>query len=547
MLSPQDTVRKVGDLAKSANVLRRSGLFNPLRPDEALRSTTNVLKYGPFAGVVMHGAHRHPSSPAIVDELGTLTFKELDDKSNALARGLKDHGIGQGSVIAALARDHRGLVLSMLAAGKLGARLVMMNTGFAKPQFADVTKREKVQAVLHDSEFFGLLEAIPDDIPRIITWIDEKDNVSPDTLTIDKLIEGQPTSQYGPPTKPGGMIILTSGTTGTPKGAPRDRVSPLQSAQFLDRIPLPSAGTVFMAAPIFHSTGLSQFTIALALGNKVVFQRRFKPETTVEGVAKHKADALVVVPTMLQRMIDLDPEFLGKHDTKSLKVIFAAGSSVSPDLSNRTAKVFGDVLYNLYGSTEVAVATVATPADLRKAPGTVGKPPVGVRVVALDDNDKKITEPNKTGRLFVASGLSFAGYTDGRHKNVVDGMLSSGDVGHFDENGLWFVDGRDDDMIVSGGENVFPLEVENLLAEREDVHDAAVVGVDDADFGKRLRAFVVPGPSSKKDVDEIKSYVKENLARYKVPREVVFLDELPRNATGKLLRKALVEMDIDDK
>lgn len=547
MLSPQDTVRKVGDLAKSANVLRRSGLFNPLRPDEALRSTTNVLKYGPFAGVVMHGAHRHPSSPAIVDELGTLTFKELDDKSNALARGLKDHGIGQGSVIAALARDHRGLVLSMLAAGKLGARLVMMNTGFAKPQFADVTKREKVQAVLHDSEFFGLLEAIPEDIPRIITWIDEKDNVSPDTLTIDKLIEGQPTDQYGPPTKPGGMIILTSGTTGTPKGAPRDRVSPLQSAQFLDRIPLPSAGTVFMAAPIFHSTGLSQFTIALALGNKVVFQRKFKPETTVEGVAKHKADALVVVPTMLQRMIDLDPEFLDKHDTKSLKVIFAAGSSVSPDLSNRTAKVFGDVLYNLYGSTEVAVATVATPADLRKAPGTVGKPPVGVRVVALDDNDKKITEPNKTGRLFVASGLSFAGYTDGRHKNVVDGMLSSGDVGHFDENGLWFVDGRDDDMIVSGGENVFPLEVENLLAEREDVHDAAVVGVDDPDFGKRLRAFVVPGPSSKKDVDEIKSYVKENLARYKVPREVVFLDELPRNATGKLLRKALVEMDIDDK
>ncbi|KAA0024065.1 acyl-CoA synthetase [Antrihabitans cavernicola] len=547
MISPQDTVRKVGDLAKSANVLRRSGLFNPLRPDEALRSTTNVLKYGPFAGVVMHGAHRHPSAPAIVDELGTLTFQELDDKSNALARGLAAQGIGQGSVIAALARDHRGLVLSMLAAGKLGARLVMMNTGFAKPQFADVTKREKVQAVLHDSEFFGLLEAIPSDIPRIITWVDEKDNVSDDTLTLDKLIDGQSTKQYGPPSKPGGMIILTSGTTGTPKGAPRDRVSPLQSAQFLDRIPLPSEGTVFMAAPIFHSTGLSQFTIALALGNKVVFQRRFKPETTVEGVAKHKADALVVVPTMLQRMIDLDPDFLAKHDTKSLKVIFAAGSSVSPDLSNRTAQVFGDVLYNLYGSTEVAVATVATPTDLRKAPGTVGKPPVGVRVVALDENDKKITKAHQIGRLFVSSGLSFAGYTDGRHKNVVDGMLSSGDVGHFDENGLWFVDGRDDDMIVSGGENVYPLEVENLLADREDVHDAAVVGVDDADFGKRLRAFIVAGPSSKKDVDEIKNYVKDNLARYKVPREVIFLDELPRNATGKLLRKDLVEMDIDGK
>ncbi|TSD97244.1 acyl-CoA synthetase [Skermania sp. ID1734] len=544
--SPQDSLRKVGDLAKGANVLWQRGLFNPLRPDEALRSIVNVSKFGPFAGVVMHAAHRDGAAPAIEDERGTLTYAQIDGQSNALARGLAANGVKPGSVVALLARDHRGMVLSLLAGGKLGVRVVLMNTGFAKPQFADVAKREKVAAVLLDSEFMDLLDAIPHDIPRILTWVDEKDNVDPKTLTIDGLMRGQSTARLDPPAKPGGMVILTSGTTGTPKGAPRDKVSPLASAQFLDRVPLPRGETIIMAAPIFHGTGLSQFTLSLALGNKVVFQqRKFDPEQTLANIAKHRATALVVVPTMLQRMIDVGPDVLKKYDTSSLKVIFAAGSSISPDLSKRTEETFGPVLYNLYGSTEVAVVTVATPEDMRKAPGTVGRPPVGVRVELYDENRKKITKPDEVGTIFASSGLSFTGYTDGRHKEIVDGMLSSGDVGHFDSDGLLFVDGRDDDMIVSGGENVFPLEVENLLADRSDVHEAAVIGVDDRDFGKRLRAFVVPGPDSKRDEQEIKDYVKSNLARYKVPRDVIFVDELPRNATEKLLRNKLAEMDID--
>nr|WP_233528865.1 acyl-CoA synthetase [Antrihabitans stalagmiti] len=519
-------------------------MFNPLRPDEALKSTRDALKFGPTAGVVMHGVRRHAAAPAIVDERGSVSFGQLDKQSNALGRGLQAAGVKEGDVVAVLARDHRGLVLTMLAAGKIGARLVLMNTGFAKPQFADVSKRENVKAVLHDSEFIDLLSAIPTEIPRVLTWVDEQHELPADSKTIEDLTVGRSTDGIAAPAKPGGMVILTSGTTGTPKGAPRDKVSPLQSAQFLDRVPLPQNETMFMAAPIFHGTGLSQFLLGLSLGNRIVFQRRFNPEATVRGIAESKATALVVVPTMLQRIIDLDPAILAKYDTSSLKVIFAAGSSLSPDLCKRTSEIFGDVLYNLYGSTEVAVATVATPQDLRTAPGTVGKPPVGCRVQLYDADRNKVSTPHTIGTIFVSSGLSFAGYTDGRNKEIVDGMLSSGDVGHFDENGLWFVDGRDDDMIVSGGENVFPLEVENLLADRADVHDAAVVGVDDREFGKRLRAFIVPSPDAKRDEKEIKEYVKNNLARYKVPREVVFLDELPRNATGKLLRKVLVDMDV---
>jgi len=533
-------LRNVTDLARGVDVMRRRELFDVRRLDHGLIAILNVSRSGPFAGVVASVAHRNPDAPAIEDERGTLSYGEVDGQANALARGLSARGIAPGSVVALLARDHRGLVLPLLACGKLGARVVLMNTGFAKPQFADVAEREKVGAVLHDSEFADLLDAIPHAIPRILTWVGEQDGVDPSTLTLDDLIAGQRTDTLEAPKRPGGLVILTSGTTGTPKGAPRDKVSVLSSAQFVDRVPIPHGGTVIMAAPIFHGTGLSQFTIALALECKVVFQqRRFDPEATLRNIAKNRAEVLVVVPTMLQRIIDVGDAVLARYDTSSLQVVFAAGSSISPDLSRRTEDTFGEVLYNLYGSTEVAVATVATPEEMRTAPGTVGRPPIGCRVAIYDENRRQITEPDVTGTIFVSSGLSFEGYTDGRNKEVVDGLLSSGDVGHFDRNGLLFVDGRDDDMIVSGGENVYPLEVENLIAERPDVLDVAVIGVADDQFGQRLKAFVVRRPGATLDADGVRDHVKSTLARFKVPRDIEFVAELPRNPTGKVVKRDL--------
>jgi fatty-acyl-CoA synthase len=294
-----------------------------------------------------------------------------------------------------------------------------------------------------------------------------------------------------------------------------------------------------MGAPLFHGTGLSQFILSFALGSKVVVRRRFNPEETLRGIEEHDCTALVLVPTMLQRIVDLPRDVLEKYDTSSLRIIFVAGSALSPDLGNRATAVFGEVVHNLYGSTEIAVATVATPEDWRKAPGTVGRAPVGCKVALYGENGERITKPHVTGRVFVGSGLSFAGYTDGRQKETVDGLLSSGDVGHFDEDGLLFIDGRDDEMIVSGGENVFPIEVENLLVQREDVLEAAVIGVPDDEFGQRLKAFVVRADGSDLDADGVREHVRSNLARYKVPREVEFVAELPRNATGKVLRSNL--------
>jgi fatty-acyl-CoA synthase len=334
-------------------------------------------------------------------------------------------------------------------------------------------------------------------------------------------------------------VLLTSGTTGTPKGAPRTVRSPLAAAQFLDRIPLRTGECTVMAAPLFHGTGLSQFLLSFALGSTVVLRRKFDPETTVRSIEDNSATALVLVPTMLRRILDLGPEILGKYDTSSLRIIFCAGSALQPELGNRATEAFGDVVHNLYGSTEVAVATVATPDDWRRAPGTVGRAPVGCRVALYDDDGRRITAPHVVGRVFVGSMLSFEGYTDGRHKEVIDGLLCSGDLGHFDDDGLLFIDGRDDDMIVSGGENVFPGEVENLLVEHPAVVEAAVVGVPDDEYGQRLAAYVVTHADATVDGEELRSHVRANLARFKVPRDIVFVDELPRNATGKLLKHKL--------
>ncbi|MEV0669717.1 acyl-CoA synthetase [Mycobacterium sp. NPDC050441] len=523
------------DVVAAALVLHRRGLVDLGNPVEAIRASRAVRRYGSFGGLITHAASRYGDATALVDEAGTLSFRDLERTSNALARGLSRKGITAGTVIGVLERNHRGLMLALAAAGKIGARAVLLNTGFAGPQLADVCARENVSAVVADEEFAGLLAVLPTGIERIVGWADEATALP----TLDTIARDEWTDPVPAPSRLGGMVLLTSGTTGTPKGAPRDKISPLQSAQLLDRIPWPANSTYCVAAPMFHATGLATCSLGLVLGNGVVLARRFEPEDTLASIDSHRASALIVVPTMLQRILDLGPDVLARYDTSSLEVVFAAGSALSPDLCRRTAEAFGDVLYNLYGSTEVAVAAVATPGELRAAPGTVGRPPVGCTLAAYDDRRRRITEPGRSGTLFVSSGLSFAGYTDGGHKEIVDGLLSSGDTGHFTADGLWFVDGRDDDMIVSGGENVFPLEVENLLADHPAVVESCVLGVDDDDFGKRLRAFVVTAPNAVLDADDIRTYVRAHLARHKVPRDVVFVPKLPRNETGKVLKAHL--------
>jgi fatty-acyl-CoA synthase len=341
--------------------------------------------------------------------------------------------------------------------------------------------------------------------------------------------------------KAGSIIILTSGTTGTPKGAQRESPNSLAPVgALLSKVPFRKGETTVIGAPLFHALGFAHAALGIILGSTLVMRRRFDPELALGDLEKHRATALIVVPVMLRKMLDLGAPPKLPH----LRIVFVAGSQLGAELCVRATEAFGPVVYNLYGSTEVAYATIATPEDLAAEPGCVGRVPRGARVRILDENGRDVPA-GTTGRIFVGNAMPFEGYTGGGGKEIIDGLLSSGDVGHFDAAGRLFIDGRDDDMIVSGGENVFPGEIEELLLHHEAIRDAAVIGIPDDQWGQRLRAFVVPQDGAEPTEDEIKAYVRDNLARYKVPREVVFLAELPRNPTGKVLKRELAGISND--
>jgi fatty-acyl-CoA synthase len=335
-------------------------------------------------------------------------------------------------------------------------------------------------------------------------------------------------------------VLLTSGTTGTPKGAPRSSsrsIAPIGA--LLSKVPYRTGEATYVAPPMFHGVGYTQTILSVSLGCTTITQRRFNPERVLEAVTRQRPTALVVVPVMLRRIIDELEKQPDQFDTSSLRLVFVSGSQLEAELVRRAQATIGDKLYNFYGTTEVAYATFATPEDLRAAPGCAGRVPFGAIVRLYDEDGRPVQGVDQVGRIFVGNSFQFEGYTGGGGKEVIDGLMSTGDVGHFDAGGRLFVDGRDDDMIVSGGENLFPGEVEELLVTHPAVEEAAVIGVDDAEFGKRLAAFVVRRDGQVLSEDEVRAFVKQNLARFKVPRDVVFLGELPRNPSGKVLKREL--------
>src|SRR4051794_7772030 len=531
----------LGDAAFELKVFNEVGLIRPMRPDKLARLAERYIRWGaaPALGSAAN-AITHPDSTAIIDEAGALTWLETHRRSNALARALRDQGIGLGDGVAIMCRNHRYFIEATMACSKLGALALYLNTAFAGPQLVDVMEREAPKALIYDQEFAELLSEIKGDLTRYVAWEDEVDEV--DETTVEQLISGANSDDdLEAPPEHGRYIILTSGTTGTPKGAQRGQPEGLSSlAALLSRIPRRYEETAMIAAPLFHSWGFLHFILSLPTVATMVLRPRFDPEDTLRAVAEHRARVLAVVPVMMQRILALPEEAKRRYDLSSLEVTAASGSALPGELATKWMDEFGENLYNLYGSTEVAWATIATPEDMRAAPGTAGRPPRGtvIRIVDEDGND---VEPGETGRIFIGNEMAFEGYTGGGGKDHLGDLLSSGDVGHFDDDGRLFIDGRDDEMIVSGGEYVFPREVEDLLSDHDGVSEAAAIGVDDEQFGQRLRAFVVKEDGADVSEDDLKSHVKANLARYKVPREIVFVDELPRNATGKVLKRELAE------
>jgi acyl-CoA synthetase (AMP-forming)/AMP-acid ligase II len=537
-MDPGKVATHVATKLKTVSTLASVGVLRPHRPDRLLRTGLALLRWGPTpAAGYTASAARFPDEVAIIDDAGTLTFQEVHERSNALAHALAHQGIGVGKGVAIMCRNHRGFIEATIAASKVGADAIFLNTAFSGPQLADVMRREEPRAIVYDEEFEDVLTEAGEGRLRIVAW--QEPGTDRADMALDDIVRTGDRSDLEPPPARGKAILLTSGTTGTPKGASRSQPRSLDpAATLLSRIPLRARERTMIAAPLFHTWGFAHFTLGMSLSSTVVLQRRFDPEGTLSLTARHECSALVVVPVMLQRILDLDDEVLGRYDLSKLRVVPVSGSALPTQLARRWMDLFGENLYNLYGSTEVAWATIATPEDLRAAPGTAGRPPRGTIVRIYDDAGRPLG-PGQSGRVFVGNEMQFEGYTGGGTKDLIDGLMSSGDIGHFDSEGRLFIDGRDDDMIISGGENVFPGEVEDLLAGHPAIAEVTVFGVPDEQFGERLAAVVVRRPGAELDADEVRRFVRENLAAYKVPRDVDFVDALPRTATGKVLKREL--------
>ncbi|MBW0103703.1 AMP-binding protein [Pseudonocardia sp. KRD291] len=524
--------------ARAAIALTRSGVVRPIRPERLYGMGRALARYGySVTAAFCVGAARHPYRLAVVDDDGVLTYAELDARTDRIAQALLASGAAPGGAVGILCRNHRAPVEVMVAAGKAGADVVLLNTGLSPEQLRGVTEQQKLHTVVTDPDF---AELVPDG-PRIV----RTDGDGPGTLE-------EMASSGGPrelPFKPerSRMIVLTSGTTGTPKGAKRPHPSSLApAASILSAIPLQAGEPVLISAPLFHTWGNAALMLASLHGSTVVLQRRFEPQAFLDVVERRRCTTIFAVPVMLQRVLEHVGDgndrdgWAGPHRPR---IVAVSGSALPAGQALGFMDRFGDCLYNLYGSTEVSWVSIAGPADLRDAPGTAGRAPAGTTLIILGDDDRPVG-PDVEGRVFVGNDLPFDGYTGGESSlEERDGLLGTGDVGHLDDRGRLHLTGRADDMIVSGGENVHPGPVEDLIANAEGVREVAVLGVPDEKFGQRLAAYVVRADGASLDEDAVRDLVRGDLAKFAVPRDVHFLDELPRNQTGKVLRAELPGQD----
>lgn len=528
-----------------ARKMFEAGALRLESPQAMAAMFADIRRWGEFGMIPALNARRHPDRVAIIDDDGEMTFGELDRAAHAVANGLRAKGVKGGDGVALLIRNHRWFLVGVYGAARVGARIILLNSEFSGPQIKEVSEREGAQVIIYDDEYTAAVSQADPALGKFRALATNPDKDEPSGSTDDTLADliARSSKQPAPKvTKHSSIIILTSGTTGTPKGANRSTPPSLAPiGGVLSHVPFRSGEVTSLPAPMFHALGFLHATIAMMLGTTLVLRRRFKPATVFADIEKHKVTAIVVVPVMLSRMLDELEKISPKPNLSSLRIVFVSGSQLGSELAGRALRDLGPIVYNLYGSTEIAFATIARPKDLSINPATVGPPVKGITVKILDDNGSEVPQGD-VGRIFVRNTFPFQGYTGGGGKQIIDGMLSSGDVGYFDERGLLYVSGRDDEMIVCGGENVFPAEVEDLISGHPEVVEATALGVEDKEWGHRLRAFVVKVEGASVDEDVIKAYVKDNLARYKVPREVIFLDELPRNPTGKILKRELREI-----
>lgn len=536
-MTQRERASRIDDIGYTLKVFQQIGMLKPLPPHRLIGAGRQLAKWGPgLPSGVNAAAKRFPHQTAIIDDAGQLTWSELAAQINQLTQALKDRGVEPGSSVAVLSRNHRYMIMAMVAIMQAGGRVLLLNTMASRSQLGELARREDASCVIVDQEFLDVARDV-DRSTLVLGWADAD---APDDLpSVASISKGQPTTAHAKPARHGQIIIFTSGTTGLPKGARREEPKDLKPLiTFFGAIPYRGNSTVVLAAPLFHSWGLINFAFGLSTAPTYVLRRRFDAEQVLRDVQEHRAEVLVVVPLMMQRMVDVDPTVIESTDVSSLRITASSGSALGGDLANRYMDLFTDSVYNFYGATETGWVTIAGPQDLRAAPGTAGVPPFRTTVKILDPDGHELPT-GEVGVIHVGNDMPFGGYTDGNTKSFADGLMNTGDLGHFDESGRLFVSGRDDDMVISGGENVFPRELEDALIDHPDISDVAVLGIPDQKFGEVLAAYVVRKRDATLTEAELVAYAKERVARFAVPARTMFLDELPRNPTGKVMKREL--------
>ena len=501
-----------------------------------------VARWGPGIGALVAGsALRFPRRTAIADDDGTITYCALDRRATNLAAHLRRLAAATSSAtgvesapqvparpaVGILARNHRGFVIAQVAAERAGLDVIMLSPALPPSRLADVVEREGVTLLIADTEF----EPVTAGLDSSVTMI-SADGDGPHALPALASTPGW----CPPPTRRAGLVLLTSGTTGPPKGARRANRAPTpDDFGLFTEIPYRVGDTFLVSPPLFHAWGLSQTTTALATGSTVILRRKFDAAEALALIEEGSVDVVAAVPLMLKRMLR---QLGSRHPDGRPRLSLSSGNVLTGTLALAWMDRFGDRLYNIYGSTETALGTVAGPADLRASPGTVGRPPAGVTLSILDEHAMPL--PAMTpGRVYVSNAMQFSGYSDGSDRDRSGTLMATGDLGYLDDEGRLHVDGRANDMIVTGGENVFPSRVEEVLDRFPGVELSAVVGAPDDEFGQKVVAFIVPRPGWEIDPDDLRAAAGRELLSFMVPREIHLVDALPMTVTGKVIRHRL--------
>ena len=534
-------------IATAAKLAQTSGLMWGLTVPGA-KALVHTLRTGARNPSHVYRIHaiNTPDKPALQWRDVTITFAELDRRIDAIASALAKRGFGRGTSVLLLMKNRPEFIEAANGVSRMGGAAVAVSWRSTAKELVYLASHCGARAIMADAELWPAVEEAKKQLPSVEVVFTVGGSV-PGATPFEDLLSGKEAAFVEPEgaAEEASVVIYTSGTTGKPKGAvrkfPKDALPAVM--RILAETPMRVDDIHLVVCPLYHATAFAFLTFTHLLGGTAVILDDFKPELFLQAVERYGVTQTALVPTMLHRILSVGPEVLDRYNTRSLRAIFSLGAPLPGPLAVETMDRFGDVLYNLYGATEIGLVTIAKPADLRAAPGTIGPIIPGNEIRLLDDAGN-VVRPGDVGELYVRNKMLVAGYhkdAEATRSSMKDGFFSVGDLARCDRDGRYFIEGRKRDMVISGGVNVYPAEVEGVLEQHPALAEVAVIGVEDKEWGERVRAFLVLRPGQKVDEGELKTWTRERLAGPKVPRDFIFLDALPRNPTGKVLKRELRE------